>query len=69
MAKAKETVVVLPEVEFKVMRVRIVGETPLVTCPFSVKAMRQIEEKQQGKAKTGKHDIRNPWEDFINALY
>jgi hypothetical protein len=67
--KNNENIVVLPEIEFKVMKVRIVGETPLVTHPFPLKAMRQIEEKQQNIAKTKKHDIRNPMEDFINSCY
>lgn len=65
----KEITVNLPEVDFRYLTVKLVGETQLVTCPFSVKQMQQIEDKVTGKAKTQKHDIRNPWEDFIYALY
>jgi hypothetical protein len=68
-SKKSETIIVLPGIEFKTMQIRIVGETPLVTHPFPLKAMRQIEEKQQAVAKTKKHDIRNPAEDFITSLY
>jgi hypothetical protein len=64
-----ELAIEIPAIEFKTFRMTIVGETPLVTHPFPLKAMRQIEEKQQGAAKTKKHDIRNPMEDFINSLY
>ena len=68
-AAKKEITVKLPEVDFKLLTVKLTGETPLVTCPFSIKQMQKIEDKQQGKAKTQKHEIRNPWEDFICALY
>ncbi len=72
MATKKSTqseIVSIPSIEFKTFRMKLIGETPLVTCPFSLKQMRQIEDKQQGVPKTKKHDIRNPMEDFINALY
>ena len=68
-ASKNEIFVELPEVDFRYLTVKLVGETPLVTCPFPIKQMQKIEDKEMGKAKTQKHEIRNPMEDFIYALY
>lgn len=64
-----EVVVALPEIEFKVVTVKIKGVAPLVTQPFSIKQMRKIEDKQHGIAKAKKHEIRNEWQDFSEAIY
>lgn len=71
MVAKKETpvVITLPKVEFKTAIIKIRGTTPLVTQPKSLKMMRNISEKQHGRAKTKKHDMRNEWEDFIESIY
>jgi len=38
----------------------IVGISPLITHKFSEKAMKMIQDKQAGKAKNKKHDLRDP---------
>ena len=56
-------------------RIRIVGDTPLLVHAWSEKAKRLILENQQdpdpkkGKGKGKKHDIRDPFADFVNAAY
>jgi hypothetical protein len=75
MATAKKTtsestiVVSIPRIRFQTAAVKIIGTSPLVTNPMSKKAMKAIEDKQQGVPKTKKHDIRNPWQDFFESLY
>jgi hypothetical protein len=62
-------IITLPEIDFRITKVKIKGVAPLVTNPFSLKQMKQIEDKEHGAAKTKKHDIRNEWENFIEAIY
>lgn len=56
-------------------RVKLVGDSPLLVHAWSEKAKRQMLEAQQdpdpkrGKGKPKKHDIREPFTDFINAAY
>lgn len=69
MPKAKEVEVKLPEIDFKTVEITLYGTSPLVTHPFPLKAMKQIEDKQMGVAKTTRHDIRQPWKDLGESLY
>lgn len=56
-------------------RVKLVGDSPLLVHAWSEKAKRQMLEAQQdpdpkkGKGKAKKHDIREPFADFVNAAY
>jgi hypothetical protein len=61
--------VTLANLKIKVVRVPIVGISPLIMHKFSDKITKEIEAKQQGKAKNAKHEIRNPEEDYKNALH
>lgn len=65
----KNIVVNIPSLDLQVATIKIKGTNPLVTNPFSLKQMRQIEEKQHGVAKAKKHDIRNEWQDLIESIY
>lgn len=47
----------------------IVGISPLIVHRFSEKAMRMIQDKQAGKAKNKKHEIRNPEGDYEGAKH
>ena len=69
--KENKLIVNIPEIEFKAVRIKIKGTTPLVTNPFSLKQMQQISDKQHdlNPPKTRKHPVRNEWEDFTQALY
>jgi len=57
--------------DFNIRRViiEIVGTSPLITHKFSEKARKMMEDKQQGKSKTSKHEIRIPEEDYENAKH
>lgn len=50
------------------MVVSIIGQTPLITNRFGEKAMQQIEDKQQKKAKVAK-EARKPEEEFADHLH
>jgi hypothetical protein len=65
---AKKSVEVL-EFSIREVVVPIVGISPLVVHKWSVKAMREIADKQAGKAKNKKHDIRIPEEDYEYAKH
>lgn len=47
----------------------IVGISPLIVHRFSEKAIKMIQDKQSGKAKNKKHDIRKPEEDYEGAKH
>lgn len=51
-----------------IMEVTLEGLTPLLVHNFGAKAIREILEKQMGKAKP-KRDHKDPFQDFIESLY
>lgn len=59
----------LPDLKQRKATISVVGTTSLITHPFSQKAKDSIEDKQSGKPKASKHDIRKPEEDYKNSLY
>jgi hypothetical protein len=61
--------VTIAPMDLRKVSLTLVGDSPIVTHPFPLKALRQIEDKQHGAAKTKKHELRNEWEDFIESLY
>ena len=48
MAK-KEERIVIPEIELRVMKIKIIGDSPLITHKWSEKAKRMMLEKQMKK--------------------
>lgn len=52
-----------------VMVVKVVGLTPLLVHNFGSKAIKQILDKQTGKAKPGPRALKDPFEDFKESLY
>lgn len=68
MSTQKKSVEVL-EFAIKTVAIPIIGISPLIIHAWSVKAMREIADKQAGKAKNKKHDIRVPEEDYENAKH
>jgi len=64
----KKSVEVL-EFSIREVTVPVIGISPLIIHAWSVKAMREIADKQAGKAKNKKHDIRVPEEDYENAKH
>lgn len=67
-AKKTETVAIrMPVIEH--VKIRIVGDTPLIVHAWSEKAKREMLEAQQGKNKTKKKPEKIPFDDFARALY
>lgn len=60
--------ITIPEIKICRMRIQIVGITELIQNRFRDDSKRQIEDKQQGKAKMTKA-ARNPDEEFRGALH
>lgn len=54
-----ETVVITPA-KMKIVKLKVVGETPLVQCKFSTKARNQIVETQEGGSLSKKGRKRDP---------
>lgn len=67
--KGSETVIVLKPMAIENLTLKIVGITPLIVHNWGIKAKQEMLDKHMGKAKTQKHAIKNPVEDFIESLY
>ena len=67
-AKKSETVTMKP-LKIKQIKVRIVGDTPLIVHAWGVKEKRMMLEAQTGKNKTKKKPCKMPFDDFAQALY
>jgi len=63
------TVITIPVINEQQITVKIIGETPLVVHKWSEKTKKQMLDNMMQKAKTKKHDLKNPVEDFIESLY
>ncbi len=66
--KSQDEAVLIPQIQPKVLQVEIVGITPLITCQWSVKADREILDKQMKKAKQPK-SAKDPHADYMAARY
>jgi len=67
--KTKTGSVEILEFNINEVVVPIVGISPLIIHAWSKKAMREIADKQAGKAKNRKHEIRVPDEDYEQAKH
>jgi hypothetical protein len=65
----KKEVIELQPIQIKEITLNIVGVSPLIVHNWDVKAKQEMLDKQMGKAKTKKHDIKNPVRDMIESLY
>lgn len=65
---AKKSVEIL-EFSIREVVIPIVGISPLIVHAWSEKAKREISDKQAGKAKNKKHEIRVPEEDYEAAKH
>jgi len=61
--------IVIPDLNLKTIQIEIIGTSPYISHSWSAKAKKQMRDKQMGKAKQGKHDIKNPEYDFLESLY
>ena len=67
MAQTKEIIKIEP-IKKKLVKVRIIGDSPLITHCWDVKAQREILEKEMGIKRIGKMK-KNPYEDFASSMY
>lgn len=65
----KKNQVTINEFNIKSFEVKIKGISPLIVHNFDQKITIEMEAKQQGKAKTEKHKIRVPEDDFEGAKH
>jgi hypothetical protein len=68
MAQAKKELISITPIEKKLVQLRIVGDSPLITHCWDVKAQRQILESEMGIKRVGKLK-KNPYEDFASSMY
>lgn len=67
--KNEETIIINNEpMRKRVMRVKLVGDAPLIVHAWAEKAKKEILEKQQKKASKGK-ESRDPVKEFVAGLY
>lgn len=67
--KAATEVIEIRPIKIKKVKIRIVGDTPLIMHAWSEKAKRMMLESQMGVAKGKKKDAKNPVDDFIRSMY
>jgi hypothetical protein len=60
--------IVLPEFETKQLRVRIVGDSPLIVNRFKEATIREIADKQAGAASAGRKR-KDPKSDYEGSIY
>lgn len=68
-AKKTEEVIEIKPVEEVMVKVRIVGDSPLIVHKWSEKAKKEMLDSQQGKKAGKKKDPKDPVKDFIDAAY
>lgn len=64
-----ELKVTIPAPNIQSLKVKIIGTSPLIFHKWSEKAKKMILDKQQKKAGAGKHEIRNPQEEYETSIY
>jgi hypothetical protein len=67
--KTQSKSVEILEFQIREVTIPIVGISPLITHKFSEKALKMIQDKQAGKAKNKKHDVRDPESDYQSAKH
>lgn len=67
--KQKSVSVEVVEFSIRQVTIPIVGISPLIVHAWSEKSKKMISDKQAGKAKNKKHDIRQPEEEYEAAKH
>lgn len=65
----KKEEICIKKFEKKIVKIRIVGDSPLIVHCWSEKAKKEMLDAQTGKAKTKKKWTKMPFDDFARALY
>jgi len=68
MAAAKKELITIEPIRKKLVNIRIVGDSPLITHCWDVKAKRAMLESEMGIKRVVK-DPKNPYEDFATSMY
>lgn len=68
MAALKSTAVEIPQPNLQVIKVPIIGDSPLICHAWSAKAKKMLLDKHMKKASAGK-PAKDPWQDFCETLY
>lgn len=58
----------IPPLNLKVIKVPIIGDSPLICHAWSAKAKKEMLDKQMKKASAGRV-AKDPWADFCETLY
>lgn len=66
---AKDEAVVIPPVQIDVMRLRLIGDTPLIVNQFGSKSRTQIREKQSGAPRQGTKAPKDIEAAYEGSLY
>jgi hypothetical protein len=67
--KTKSVSVEVVEFSIRQVSIPIVGISPLIVHAWSEKSKKMIADKQAGKARNKKHDVRNPEEEYEQAKH
>lgn len=67
--KSKQVSVEVMEFSIRQVTIPITGISPLIVHAWSEKSKKMIADKQAGKAKNKKHDIRQPEEEYEAAKH
>lgn len=65
---AKPEGIILPELRIGTLALTLIGDSPLVVHAWSLKAKRQMLDKQLKRAKAGR-EAKDPEQDFRDSLY
>lgn len=68
-AKKTENIVEIKPIVKKTVKVRIVGDSPLIMHAWDAKAKREILEKEIGAKKVKVREPKNPIADFVASMY
>lgn len=63
-----EKQIVIPKLDIRTMRVRLVGDASLIVHRFSEKAKKMMLDKQRGQASAGR-EFKDPEKDFQDSLH
>lgn len=66
--KSESATIELPRLDAQMMEVTLIGDTPLIVHAWSIKAKREMLDKQMKRAK-GSKEAKNPVDDFRQSLY
>ena len=67
--KTEGNVVEIRPLDIKKVKIKIVGDSPLIVHAWSEKAKRMMLEAQMRTTKTKAREVRDPYDDFIQSLY